>query len=48
MLIAMAKEDADNLQSELDKRKVRYCEVGYVKEGNGAVNVLKNAKVTET
>jgi len=48
MLIAVAKEDADALQSELSKRKVRYCEVGYVKEGNGSVNVLKEAKVIET
>jgi len=47
MLIAVSKEDADDLQSELDKRKVRYCEVGYVKAGNGTVNVLKDAKVTE-
>ncbi len=47
MLIAVAKEDADDLQSELDKRKVKHCEVGYVKEGNGNVNVLKDAKVVE-
>jgi selenide, water dikinase len=47
MLIAVAKEDADNLQSELDKRKVNHCEVGYVKEGNSNVNVLKDAKVVE-
>ena len=47
MLIAIAKEDADNLQSELDKRKVKHCEVGYVKKGNGNVNVLKGAKVIE-
>jgi selenide,water dikinase len=47
MLIAIAKEDADDLLSELDKRKVRCCEVGYVTEGSGNVNVLKNAKVTE-
>jgi selenide,water dikinase len=48
ILIAVAKEDADDLLSELDKRKVRHCEVGYVKEGNGIVNVLKDAKVTES
>ena len=47
MLIAIAKENADNLQSELDKRKVSHCEVGYVKEGNGNVNVLKDSKVVE-
>lgn len=47
MLIAVAKEEADDLQSELDKRKVRYCEVGYVTGGNGNVKVLKDAKVVE-
>jgi selenide, water dikinase len=47
MLIAVAKEDADDLQSELDKRKVKHCEVGYVKEGNGNVNVLNGVKVVE-
>ncbi len=47
MLIAVAKEDADDLQSELYKRKVKHCEVGYVKEGSGNVNVLKDAKVIE-
>jgi selenide,water dikinase len=47
MLIAIAKEDADDLLSELDKRRVPHFEVGYVKEGDGKVNVLKDAKVTE-
>ncbi len=47
MLIAVAKEDADDLLSELDKRKVRHFKVGYVTEGTGNVNVLKNAKVIE-
>ena len=47
MLIAVAKEDADELLGELDKRKVRHFEVGYVTKGNGNVNVLKNAKVIE-
>jgi selenide,water dikinase len=47
MLIAVAKEDADDLLSELEKRKVRHFEVGYVAKGNGTVNVLKNAKVIE-
>ena len=47
MLIAVAKENADDLLSELDKRKVRHFEVGYVTKGNGNVNVLKNAKVIE-
>jgi selenide,water dikinase len=47
MLIAVGKEDADNLLSELDKRKVRHFEVGYVTKGTGNVIVLKNAKVIE-
>jgi selenide, water dikinase len=47
MLIAVAKEDADALQCELDKRKVKHCEVGYVKEGPGNVMVLKDVKVIE-
>ena len=47
MLIAVAKEDADGLLSELDKQKVRHFEVGYIKEGSGEVTVLPNAKVIE-
>jgi selenide, water dikinase len=47
ILLAVGKEDADNLQSELDRRKVRYCEIGYVKEGPGNVTMLKDAKIIE-
>ncbi len=47
MLIAVAQEDADRLQDELDKRKVRHFEVGYVAKGNGNVTVLRNAKTIE-
>ncbi|HMK94326.1 MAG TPA: selenide, water dikinase SelD [Candidatus Limnocylindrales bacterium] len=47
MLIAVAKEDADDLLDELEKRKVRHFEAGYVKEGNGGVLVQKNVKVVE-
>jgi selenide,water dikinase len=47
ILMAVAKEDADDLQNELDKRKVKHVEVGYVKEGSGVVTLLKDAKVTE-
>ncbi len=47
MLIAVAKENVDDLLNELDKQKVRYFEVGYVTTGNGNVEVLKNAKVVE-
>jgi selenide,water dikinase len=47
MLIAISKEDADDLLDELDKRKVRHFKVGYVTKGDGNVHVSKNAKVTE-
>jgi selenide,water dikinase len=47
MLIAMAKENVDDLLDELDTRRVKHFEVGYVTKGNGNVNVLKNAKVVE-
>jgi selenide, water dikinase len=47
ILIAVAKENADDLLSELDKRKVRHFEVGHVSEGTGNVNVLKNALIIE-
>ncbi|MDR0372390.1 MAG: selenide, water dikinase SelD [Nitrososphaerota archaeon] len=47
ILIAVAQENADDLQSELYKRCVKYVEVGYVTWGNGNVNVLKNAKIIE-
>ncbi len=47
MLIAVSKQDADDLLSELDKRKVRHFEVGYVAKGSGNVNVLKDAKIIE-
>lgn len=46
--IAVSKENADDLQSELDKQKVQYCEIGYVTEGNGNVNISKNPKITKT
>jgi selenide, water dikinase len=47
MLIAVAKEDADDLIGELDKREVKHFEVGYVTKGNGAVNVLKDSTIIE-
>jgi selenide, water dikinase len=47
ILMSVAKQDVDKLQSEMDKRKIRYCEVGYVKEGPGEVHVLKDARVVE-
>ena len=47
MLIAVAEEDAEDLLSELDKRKVRHFEVGHVSEGPGNVYILKNARIIE-
>ena len=47
MLIALAKEDADDLCGELDKRGVRCFEVGYVTKGSGVVKVLKDVSVVE-
>ncbi len=47
MLIAVGEENADDLLSELDKRKVRHFEVGYVAKGDGNVKVLTNVKVIE-
>ncbi|MCL1966180.1 MAG: selenide, water dikinase SelD [Candidatus Bathyarchaeota archaeon] len=47
ILMAVSKENADDLQSEFDKHKVRYCQVGYVTEGKGDVHVSKNVEITE-
>jgi selenide, water dikinase len=47
MLISVAKADSDDLLEELDKRRVRHFEVGYVTEGAGVVHVLNDAKVVE-
>lgn len=47
MLIAVAEQDADDLLCELDKRRVRHWEVGYVAKGDGEVHVLNKAKVIE-
>ena len=48
ILMAVSKENADDLQSEFDKRKIQHCEVGYVTHGQGKVSVMKNLKITET
>jgi selenide, water dikinase len=48
MLIAVAKENANDLLIELDKRKVKAFEVGHVEEGTGNVNILKNAQIIES
>ena len=48
MLIAVAKENVDDLLDELDNRKVRHWEVGHVVKGDGKVLITKNVKVTET
>lgn len=47
MLIAVAKDDADDLLEMLDKRNVRHFEIGHVTAGSGNVDVLKNAKIIE-
>jgi selenide,water dikinase len=47
MLIAVAKQDADDLLSELDKRMVRHWEVGHVTKGDGKVRVLEKAKAIQ-
>jgi len=47
MLIAVAKENVDDLLGELDKRKVRHWEVGHVVKGEGKVHVPKNVKIIE-
>jgi hypothetical protein len=46
-LIAVAKENLEELFDELDKRKVRSWEVGHVVKGEGNVLVPKNVKVLE-
>ncbi|MDR0798004.1 MAG: hypothetical protein LBE70_04775, partial [Nitrososphaerota archaeon] len=48
ILLAVSKENADDLQSEFEKYKIKYCPVGYVAAGKGEVNILKDTKVTET
>ncbi|MDI9578723.1 MAG: selenide, water dikinase SelD [Thermoproteota archaeon] len=47
VLMSIGKEYADDLLSELDKRKVSHFEVGHVIEGTGNVNVHKNVKIIE-
>ncbi len=44
MLIAVAKADADDLLEELDKRRVRHFEVGYVKKGVRCRSRVKTSK----
>jgi selenide,water dikinase len=47
MLMALAKEDVDDLLDELDRRKVRHWEVGHIAKGDGKVHVSKTVKVVE-
>ena len=47
MLMAIAKEDVDDLLSELDKRQIKHFEIGYVAKGKGVVNVIKDRNVIE-
>ncbi|MCL2869058.1 MAG: selenide, water dikinase SelD [Candidatus Bathyarchaeota archaeon] len=46
IVMAVSKENTDALQSELDKQKIQYSEIGYVIEGTGQVNMSKNPKIT--
>jgi len=48
ILMAIPKENADNLQSELDKQKIPHCKIGYTTTGKGKVTITKNPKITET
>jgi selenide,water dikinase len=48
ILMAVSKENTDDLQSEFDKHRVPFCKVGYVTAGEGEVHILKDAKITET
>jgi len=48
ILMAVSKENVEDLQNEFDKQKIKYCKVGYVTKGNGNVNISKNLKITET
>jgi selenide,water dikinase len=48
ILMSIPKEHKDDLQSELEKQKISYCEIGHVTKGNGNVNITKNPKITQT
>ncbi len=47
MLIAIPKNNTEDLLNELEKRNVRHWEVGRVAKGDGKVHVMKKAKVIE-
>jgi selenide,water dikinase len=47
ILIAIAKENVDDLLDELDKRRIKHFEVGHVTKGNGNVIVPEKVKVVE-
>ena len=47
ILMAVPEKELDELLDQLDKRKIRHWEIGYVTKGDGKVNVLKNPKVIE-
>ena len=47
MLLSVSKEDTDNLLAALEKHKVSHFEVGYVTEGCGKVDVVKNPQIIE-
>lgn len=47
ILIAVGKDDLGDLLDELDRRKVRSFEVGYVTKGLGKVKIVKKVKIIE-
>jgi hypothetical protein len=47
ILIAIAKENGDDLLYELDKRRVKHFEVGHVIKGTGNVIIPEKVKVVE-
>jgi selenide,water dikinase len=47
ILIAVSKENVDDLLDALDKKKVRHWEIGHVVKGDGEVHVPKDVKVVE-
>ena len=47
ILLALSKDDADDLIDALDKKKVGHWEIGNVIKGNGKVQVVKDAKLIE-
>jgi len=47
MLIAVSKNNVDNLLDKFDKRKIQHFEIGHVAKGSGNVKLAKKVKITE-